>query len=1003
MASTGQVGSRVSPDLIKQLEARQNAFKSNNKSRDQQIFINSNTAWVKLRSSVNVVKDEEFKNLDEATQNKEVSYKIKHDPAVAQSNVLMGGTRQTSDDSPFGTERAGVSRALNVIDRSKAYQNFTGENSLGFRPMPGITGMSIKAKGQYGQTMMAEVSLKVFSLEDLEAIELLYFRPGYTALLEWGHTLYLDNDSNLVQASTTGLTDKEWFVRSNDKDINEKINDKRASADGNYDGMYAYITNFSFDYQTDGSYDCTVKLLSKGVILEGLQPAKTSDHNNDSEDEKEDKPEEEKSIYHFLYKYLEEGAERGKSTLDKHLERNTEKTKDIKNRIKNSGHFVFSENDFKGTYSSTNDIPVYTTFMEIESDETYFGDKEFYLQFLHLGDWLRIFNSLNTIDDPRKSAEERAKNYMFDVSPGNKYTTHPDHFSCDPIVAYPTLKPAGKNGSDKQLTVTWSNPFKENEVLKNCIAFYDGPGKSNTDLHEDWSKHVKQNLDKYGGTDDVLSIPISFYTVVQEIDNLLNSSDDSLSMFDVLENLLDKVSDALGGIVDLDLFYNYDLERYQVIDRNNRIPKGLPFLNLTGTASTAKSIKVSSTISSNIATQISIAAQGNSGNSKDSLAVMMEWNRGAIDRHKPVKFSTTAKDDEEQIEKNKKFVKNLKKLYEEFQNRGIFKDHKYNPEIVSNIKTQAHTRNAELLNIHRLNQEKPLPPTGVVPVELSFDIIGIYGLVIGTAFKVNKGFLPSRYNNFAYLITGIENKIENNQWVTSVKTQFFPDRSANQVKAPVTGQSTTFISQQERESLAVGEIATDEQILNDPAPVINPGKIGSNYYKTAPLRNSVIAKGNLNGKLDITNPNQLIFIGEKEGADREYINPATGVPEYMLNPIAAAAWFRWRDEMRSNGISYSVSSAYRSRNHQARISGRSTAASAGSSPHGIGGALDFRNLYNLVGGSGNPNINLTKGRLTTSYKEIAEIGAKYNWYNPWRLSDVNGLDECWHFEYWGPV
>jgi hypothetical protein len=35
---------------------------------------------------------------------------------------------------------------------------------------------------------------------------------------------------------------------------------------------------------------------------------------------------------------------------------------------------------------------------------------------------------------------------------------------------------------------------------------------------------------------------------------------------------------------------------------------------------------------------------------------------------------------------------------------------------------------------------------------------------------------------------------------------------------------------------------------------------------------------------------------------------------------------------------------------------------------------------------------------------MAAVGAKYGWYNPWRLSDTMGKqDEIWHFEYWGLV
>ena len=1010
MATRGQTGSKVQPNLIKQLETRQAAFKSSNKSRDQQLYINSNTAWVKLRSSVNVVTDEEMKNLDEAIGSKDVSYELKHDPAIAETNVLMAGLRSTSKNSPYGRESAGISRDGNAIDSNAAYQNFSGINSLGFRPMPGITGLSIKSKGTYGVTMQAEVSIKVHSVEDLEAIELLYFRPGYTALLEWGHSVYLDNDGNLIQNSTTGLTDTEWFTKSDEKDINDSINKKRDSTDGNYDAMYAYITNFSFTYLSDGSYDCTIKLLSKGVILEGLQPSKTSDFNNDSEEDKEDKEDHEKSSYHFLHKFIEEGSKTGELLLEEHLKRNPKKTSILSNQIKHSGHFIFSEENPEGIYEPINDIPVYS--MEMEMDVGNLFDKNFNLHFIHLGDFLRILNSINTLNDPRKTNKDRAKEYIFDVSPGNKYTTHPDHFSCDPIVAYPTLKPQGKNGSDETVAFAWrAGALKENDVLKDCAAFY-----RDIDIHEMWSNNVKKFPEKYGTPDDVLSIPISFYSIIKEIDSLIEGNNEGISMFDIITNLLSKVSDALGDIVELDLFYNYDLEKYQVIDRKNRVPDSLPYISLTGLSTTAKNISVSSTISSNIATQISIAAQSNTGNSKDSLAVMMEWNRGAVDRHKPVKLYSLAKTDEEQDEKNKKFIKNLYKLYSQFQNRGLWRDHIYNLDLVSSIKREAHVRNSQLLSIHRLNQTKPKPPTGVVPVELSFDILGMYGFVIGTTFKVNKGFLPPRYDNFAYLITGIENKIDNNQWITSIKTQFYPDRGPKQVIPKKSAQSRTTITEQQRERLANGIPATAEQMLNDPAPVINPSKVGATGYSHSPLRNKVInsigrpgyAAGRVgkyitNGNLDILDPSELVYIGETINANKEYTNPATGIPEYMLAPEAAQAWFKWRDEMRATGIAYRVSSAYRSSNHQNGISGGRTVAKPGRSPHGIGGALDFGNLYQLVNGSGDPNVNLEQGRLNPAYKQIAEIGAKYNWYNPWRLSDFVGIAECWHFEYWGPV
>jgi hypothetical protein len=191
-------------------------------------------------------------------------------------------------------------------------------------------------------------------------------------------------------------------------------------------------------------------------------------------------------------------------------------------------------------------------------------------------------------------------------------------------------------------------------------------------------------------------------------------------------------------------------------------------------------------------------------------------------------------------------------------------------------------------------------------------------------------------------------------------------------------------------------------ISDDPALIINPTKKGATFYSTSPIAKQLKSKGIKNGQLSLTDATQLVFIGETKHANKRYINPTTNKPEYMLHPAAAKAWFKWRDEMNSNNIKFRVSSGYRNYSHQKGLGSGSTVASAGSSPHGFGGALDFGNLYGIVSGKGTPSASLN-GRKNKKWVEIAKAGANYGWYNPWRLSDNYGLDEIWHFEYWGPV
>ena len=63
---------------------------------------------------------------------------------------------------------------------------------------------------------------------------------------------------------------------------------------------------------------------------------------------------------------------------------------------------------------------------------------------------------------------------------------------------------------------------------------------------------------------------------------------------------------------------------------------------------------------------------------------------------------------------------------------------------------------------------------GVIPVELSIKMLGITGFKVGLSFKIPKGILPKKYDDYGYIITGLENEIgSDNKWYTTIKTQFY--------------------------------------------------------------------------------------------------------------------------------------------------------------------------------------------------------------------------------------
>lgn len=102
---------------------------------------------------------------------------------------------------------------------------------------------------------------------------------------------------------------------------------------------------------------------------------------------------------------------------------------------------------------------------------------------------------------------------------------------------------------------------------------------------------------------------------------------------------------------------------------------------------------------------------------------------------------------------------------------------------------------------------------------------------------------------------------------------------------------------------------------------------------------------------------------------------------------------------------FTISSAYRDIDHQTYLAEKSTGkgvANPGSSPHGMGRAIDISELFAAANnGSTSGPVNARVRETNQLYKWLAFNAPAFGWYNPKRLADNNGVDECWHWEYWG--
>lgn len=145
--------------------------------------------------------------------------------------------------------------------------------SYGFSPMPGIESIDVKTLNR-GSLKKATVKLKANNRQQFAILDLLYMRLGYTVLLEWGNSLFVNNQYGQKTVLRSTLVEEFFFKTEsggNYFDILDKIEDKRAEYSANYDGIVGKVSNFNWSFNVDGSYDIELTIISLGDVIESLK------------------------------------------------------------------------------------------------------------------------------------------------------------------------------------------------------------------------------------------------------------------------------------------------------------------------------------------------------------------------------------------------------------------------------------------------------------------------------------------------------------------------------------------------------------------------------------------------------------------------------------------------------------------------------------------------------------------------------------------------------------
>ena len=278
--------------VTNQINDRQAVHGKANRTIEEIQYLNSRNAWIKLASGTSFTQD----RLDLLKKNNNpLLIGVVPGQDLAIRNVLFNGLSSfgksqlvATQTNSFGAAAVGVNGNTENIDTAKFSQTqragITGTNRAygvggtsqhGYSPMPGIMDADIKDLNR-GSIKKATINIKAHNRNQFDVIDALYLRLGYSVMLEWGVDKYLDGlkggNGDVESMGTTLIDRKFWkYSKSSYNEILPEIEELRKKYKGNYDGFFGVISNFSWTFEADGTYNIKLELMSQGDIIESLK------------------------------------------------------------------------------------------------------------------------------------------------------------------------------------------------------------------------------------------------------------------------------------------------------------------------------------------------------------------------------------------------------------------------------------------------------------------------------------------------------------------------------------------------------------------------------------------------------------------------------------------------------------------------------------------------------------------------------------------------------------
>jgi len=887
------IGEPLDKYVAEQINARQTLhgsgvrFNKNARNSDQLNILNSNTAWIKLASGVYIDTEERLKTLGFSSSERTSLLGM----GLAKKYVLYSGT-STYENGTL-SQREGFrpptfgenSIARDAEDSSYIYSRNLTEAGLhrgdsGYAPMPGIISAEIKALNR-GSLEKAFIKIKAQNRQQLDILDVLYMRLGYTVLLEWGNSLYTDDGVNKQVVRNTIVEDK-FFKFSGKRSYldflggssNPLIKSYKNKYSGNYDGMLAVISNFSWTFNPDGSYDIDLTLISLGDVIESLKTNISIDKGLSSyinttipsppgaEEDPVEKDKDSSLIHSMLWLFKRFGPNSRQITIVNtydttpvivgHFLNNGPSTlttisKSYKFRVRDSydpstGKYIY--NEWTQTYSSTDPDGLADQQLQITYKNRYgvegtiegFGGRHLIED--SVGEYVSWVASSPTSTTAVNPIDGAPFNTAFQLETNTKHYYLKFHYLLEFIQLKVIPLIEDDNGNTPLFNIDigqWSNKMYS---IPNQISLDPRVCLVRNDSFLKWDGNIStvmKEIDLFRAIDDSarnrttnynLAYPLNIYLNFEFIIKTLESNQNDRGDVDIygfISSICTGLNKALGGINNLEPVIDKDTNTLKIID-STPIPnvscpeddsyelmlygyKGSNYEQEFQSFTTYKSnfirnIDLKTTITPEYATMVTVGATANGYVKGTEATAFSVWNKGIIDRFKnelipanPPSQPVPGSDDEAEVNYREEFIKKTSQCYGFSSLRddflaGTLGD--LNDDIIGkNISVV--TEFYKYLIAKKGKTTQQAGTIGFIPFKLGITMDGISGIKIYNKLNVNSEFLPTRYGDtLNFIITGVNHKLQNNDWETNLETIVMPKTSKiNNLDINITAVSST--------------------------------------------------------------------------------------------------------------------------------------------------------------------------------------------------------------------